>query len=94
MAQENRIRNSLYRVYFRIHQKDQNVPWTNNLPLQKNNNRFRMDVPWLTISKNDYLVAIDGNSLLKLSDEQLLHILGKKRTGINGIRQIIFRFTS
>ena len=84
MTQENRIRNSLYRVYFRIHQKDQNVPWTNNLPLQKNNNRFRMDVPWLTISKNDYLVAIDGNSLLKLSDEQLLNILGKKRTGING----------
>ena len=86
MEQETRDRNSIYRVYFRIHPRaDRNGPWTDDLPLRRDNNRFRADVPWLTISKHDYLATVDGNSLLKLTDEQLQNILGRKRVGGDGI---------
>lgn len=78
----DRPRNSLYRVFFRIH-PNRDKTWCYELPLGPNT-RFRRDVPELSIRKNDAIISFEGHKLWNTSMLRLRELIAKKRDGSDG----------
>ena len=78
----DRPRNSLYRVFFRIH-PNRDKTWCYELPLGPNT-RFRRDVPELSIRKNDAIICFEGHKLWNTSMLRLRELIAKKRDGSDG----------